>query len=138
MKQYKELSIQTSGERFYPITDLIQKELKDSKITHGMLTLFCPHTSCALCVNEDYDPSAREDMQEFLKHLAPRNLKLITHTDEGPDDSPSHLKSILLQPSLHFIIDQGSLVMGQWQGIFLAEFRDAPKNRKIYFKSFEC
>lgn len=129
----KEIKIQTHGEQFYSVTDVIKSELPTLAESHsGVLTVFCPHTSCALTINENYDPSAREDMQEFLKHLAPRNLAFIKHTDEGPDDSPSHMKSILLQSSLQFIVHSGQLMVGQWQGIYLCEFRDAPHTRKLW------
>ena len=127
------IQIQTSGEGFYRITDRIHQELnKISPSGNGILTVFCPHTSCGLAINEDYDPSAKEDMERFLKHLAPRNLSFIKHTAEGPDDSPSHMKAILLQPSLTLIVENGKLQKGMWQGIFLCEFRDAPKDRTLW------
>ena len=82
-----------------------------------------------------FDPDARIDMENFLQHLAPRNLSFITHTAEGPDDSPSHMKSILLNSGLQLFIDNGKLVLGQWQAIYLAEFRDGNHERKNLFKS---
>ena len=72
--------------------------------------------------------------QSFMKHLAPRNLNFITHTLEGPDDSPSHMKSILLQSSLAIPVDKGEIFLGRWQGLYLAEFRDQPKRREILLK----
>lgn len=128
------LTIKTYGERFYSITSEVKEQLDKINIQSGTLLLFTPHTSCALCINESYDPSACEDMENFLKHLAPRNLHFIKHCDEGADDSPSHMKSILLQPSITFIIEKGKLLLGQWQGIFLCEFRDSPKERTVYLK----
>jgi secondary thiamine-phosphate synthase enzyme len=138
--KYSELLIQTNGEKFYNITRDVRKELKSfildncSDKLDGVVHLFIPHTSCALCVNEAHDDKAHEDCETFLKHLAPRNLRFITHVDEGPDDSPSHMKSILLQPSLTFIVENGDLAMGTWQGIYLCEFRDGLKNRKVRLK----
>lgn len=134
MKSWK-LPINTDGERFYDIT----KEVRSSLEAHiedkdGLLILFNPHTSCGLTINEAFDPSACTDMEKFLKHLAPRNLKFIEHTDEGPDDSPSHMKSILLQNSLQLIVEDGNILLGSWQGLYLCEFRDARKVRELKLK----
>ena len=134
------LQISTSGEGFYDITEQVKNLLKDIKnCSQGVLYLFITHTSCALTINEAFDPSAKTDMENFMKHLAPRSLPFITHTSEGPDDSPSHMKSMLLNQNLLFPIENGQLVLGTWQGIYLAEFRDAPspsahKTRKILLK----
>lgn len=136
MQFLKEISITTNGEGFYSVTRQIQSELDEnlSGSLDGVLTVFTPHTSCALTINENYDPLAQEDMENFLKHLAPRNLAFIKHDDEGEDDSPSHMKSILLNPSLSIIISNGKMLLGTWQGLFLTEFRDAPKERTLYLK----
>ena len=135
------ISVKTNGERFYEITEEVRrfineesKALGSQAPRSGLLFLWNPHTSCALTISEAYDPSARKDMENFLKHLAPTHLPFIEHTDEGPDDSPSHMKSILLQPSLLLPIEDNALVLGQWQGIYLAEFRRASHNRKILTK----
>lgn len=130
------LIIPTQGEQFYDITARVKDslELIRGENQSGLLNLFIQHTSCALTINESYDPSAREDMEEFLRHLAPRNLKFIKHDDEGPDDSPSHMKSMLIQNSITIPVEKGQLLLGQWQGIYLCEFRDAPKERSILLK----
>jgi secondary thiamine-phosphate synthase enzyme len=129
----KEIKIGTHGEKFYSITQAIKNELSAmANGKDGVLTIFCPHTSCAMCLNENYDSSAQKDMENFIKHLAPRNLGFITHTAEGPDDSPSHMKSILLQSSIQLIVQNGELMIGTWQGIYLCEFRDAPHTRKVW------
>lgn len=132
---YLKITIPTHGERFYSITDHINSTL--SELTNqksGILHLFIQHTSCALTISEDYDPSAKRDLESFLIHIAPRNLPFIEHTLEGEDDSPSHMKSILLQQHLALPIDAGKLLLGTWQGIYLAEFRDAPHQRSIILK----
>ena len=126
------ITVQTAGEGFYEITDEVRTQVRTTE--SGVLTLFCPHTSCALAINEAYDPSAREDMTAFLEHIAPKNLAFIRHTAEGPDDSPSHMKAILMQTSLQLIIEEGALVLGRWQGIYLTEFREAPHTRQLYLK----
>lgn len=128
------LTILTHGEGFVSITDQVRDALANMDASSGVLHLFCMHTSCALVISEDYDPSARSDMEAFLQHLAPRNLGFIKHTLEGPDDSPSHMKSIVLHQNLACLVERGQLVLGQWQGIFLAEFRDAPHTRRITLK----
>jgi len=136
----KTLTIKTTGERFYSITPEILKELPhllSSQNASGILFLYCPHTSCSLTITESFEDSAVKDMQEFLKRVAPRNAPFITHTTEGEDDAPSHMKSILLQTTLTMIVEQGKLQMGQWQGIFLCEFRDDPKSRQIWLKFIE-
>ncbi|MBK25603.1 MAG: hypothetical protein CME70_16520 [Halobacteriovorax sp.] len=134
MKSWK-LPIQTSGEGFVDITKVVHSSLKDnSSEQNGLLILFNPHTSCGLTINESYDSSARTDMEKFLKHLAPRNLAFIEHTAEGPDDSPSHMKSILLQNSLQLIVEDGEIQLGSWQGIYLCEFRDSNKTRTMQLK----
>ena len=127
------LEFQTNGEGFYDITNRVIGNIES--IDSGILTLYCPHTSCAITMNEAYDPTANADMVAFLKHLAPRNLGFIQHTLEGPDDSPSHMKAMLLQSSLQVIIDKGVPVIGQWQGIYLAEFRDGPHTRRLHVKT---
>ncbi len=128
--------VNTSGERFYDITSQIKDALIELNPNQedGILVCQIQHTSAALCVNEAFDPSAKADMENFLKHLAPRKLNFITHTAEGPDDSPSHMKSILMQSSLTFIIEDGEIDIGRWSGIYLCEFRDAPNRRKIKLK----
>ena len=128
------LVIQTSGEGLYNVTENVQEAIQSQNITSGIATIFCLHTSCALTINEAYDPSAKEDLERFLQHIAPRNLAFIQHTAEGPDDSPSHMKAMLLQPSLQCLVEDRRVILGRWQGIFLAEFRDQAHERKLLVK----
>ncbi|OIQ17829.1 MAG: hypothetical protein BM556_10395 [Bacteriovorax sp. MedPE-SWde] len=131
----KSVIVNTSGEAFYDITESVKREAtKLINSQEGLLYIFTVHTSCALTCNEAFDPSAKIDMEEFMKHLAPRNLKFITHTAEGPDDSPSHMKSILLNQNLCFPVINNKLQLGTWQGIYLAEFRDGTRDRSILIK----
>jgi secondary thiamine-phosphate synthase enzyme len=111
------------------------KKLTDSR--SGVLYLFLPHTSCGLIIQESFDPSAKADMEKFLKHLAPRTLSFIEHTAEGPDDSPSHMKTILTGNSLQVIVENGEILLGTWQGIYLCEFRDGRHSRKVHLKFIE-
>ena len=137
---YTTLNIPTNGERFYNITENVKNALENilndnkGKSGSGILHLFTTHTSCALTISEAYDPAAAKDVERFFKHLAPRDLNFITHTDEGEDDSPSHMKSVRLNQNLSFIVDEKKLILGTWQGIYLAEFRDANKKREVLVK----
>lgn len=147
-----DIFVKTHGERFYNITSQVERVLAEllktaaGQLTQfkgqqtpaaevsGILHLFLPHTSCGLAVSEAYDQTAREDMQEFLVQLAPRNQDWYTHTVEGEDDSPSHMKSLLLHHHLSLIVQKGKMLLGRWQGIYLAEFRDNPHSRQISLK----
>ena len=116
----------------YIITDNILKDISGdlSKINCGTLNLFLMHTSAAITVLESYDPSVMKDLTNSLDKLAPEG-NFYLHTDEGPDDAPSHIKCALIGPSITIPITDGKLIMGTWQGIILCEFRTALKNRDI-------
>ncbi len=101
-------------------------------IDQGMLFLHLLHTSAALTVNENHDPDVLRDMQLYLERLAPQHLKGIRHTLEGPDDMPAHVKSSLFGMHLSLALQNGKPVLGQWQGIFLCEFRTQARPRKIF------
>lgn len=126
------IQINTQGEGFYSITHLVKDKVPQN--FSGMLFLYIQHTSCAMTISESFDPSAQKDLENFLKHLAPRNLEFITHDAEGDDDSPSHMKSILLQTTIGIPVEKGSLLLGTWQGVYLCEFRDGHKTRNIIVK----
>lgn len=116
------------------VESAVGKLLEKKSSRSGILHLFCMHTSCALLINEAWDSTAKRDMEHFLNYLAPENLPFIQHTLEGPDDSPAHMKSALLHQNLSIIVEAGKLLLGQWQGIFLAEFRKSPHRRTILLK----
>ncbi len=128
----KRVEIQTLKEGFCDITDKIRSLIPIGE--SGILHLQNTHTSCGLVINEAFDPLARKDMENFLKYIAPDNLKFIEHIDEGPDDSPSHMKSILVQQTMSILVENGQLQLGQWQGVYLCEFRRSPKLRRILTK----
>ena len=116
----------------YIITDDILNEIsKDLKqITCGNVNLFLMHTSAAITVLESYDPSVMKDLSNSLDRIAPEG-NFYLHTDEGPDDAPSHIKCALIGPSITIPVTDGKLNMGTWQGIILCEFRTAMKSRDI-------
>ncbi len=126
---FEYIEVPTKGEGAYLITSPLEERIKD--VSEGLLYIFCTHTSCALMINEAYDPNAILDVSRFLTHLVPRDWPHYKHTEEGPDDSPSHIKSSLLQNSLILPIENGRLSLGTWQGVYLCEFRDQPKRRSL-------
>ena len=93
--------------------------------------MFIQHTSASLTIQENADPSARRDLERWLNRLVPENDSLYTHTTEGPDDMPAHIKAILTNVSLSIPVLEGSLVLGTWQGIYLWEHRRGAHKRRV-------
>lgn len=115
---------------FHLITSEIEKKLKDSGHT-GLAHIFIQHTSAGLTINENADPTVRHDLNLAFDKLAPENMPFYQHTTEGPDDMPAHIKSILVGPSVTVPIENGKMLLGTWQGIYLCEFREYGGARKI-------
>ena len=115
---------------FYIITNKITTLLSNYDINIGTINLFIKHTSASLTINENVDPSVREDMENFFNDIADAKSYYI-HTYEGPDDMPAHIKSSLLGHSLTIPITEGRLNLGTWQGIYLGEHRDRAGSREI-------
>jgi secondary thiamine-phosphate synthase enzyme len=126
-------TIQTSGPRLYEFTREAARFVAGQG--DGLLTLFVRHTSCSLLVQENADPSAKHDLEAFLGRLVPRGdqpeMRWLTHTLEGPDDMPAHLRAMLLPTSLSIPVSGGRLSLGTWQGIYLVEHRDRPHRREV-------
>ncbi len=112
------------------VTDEVMSHLPDLP-EYGLVNLFVQHTSCALTINENFDPSVRADMNRALDKIAPEGYDIYEHSDEGLDDMPAHIKSSLIGVSLTIPINNGRLALGTWQGIYLCEFRNRGGNRKI-------
>ena len=129
-----EIVLKTVGKGLYPVTREIQEVISQWGVREGMLHLFVSHTSASLVISENYDPSARQDLEAFLERLAPEGEPWYRHTSEGSDDSPSHMRSILTNTSLSIPIDGGSLSLGTWQGVYLAEHRARAHHRKILIR----
>jgi len=127
----KTIYIQVPGQGLHPITDLVADALREIRRAEGLCTLFIRHTSASLLVQENADPSARHDLEAWLNRLVPENDPLYSHTLEGADDMPAHIKSALTATSLSIPILNGSLALGTWQGIYLWEHRHAPGRREI-------
>lgn len=127
----KTLTIRPKGAGTYEITDEVARALKASGMTAGIVTVFCQHTSCSLVLMENADPSARRDLEAWLDRLVPDDDPHFTHTLEGPDDMPSHIKMALTRTSETIPFAEGRLLLGTWQGIFLWEHRAASHARQV-------
>lgn len=125
------LKIKISGQGLHMITSEINKSVANSEIANGLCTIFIRHTSASLVIQENADPSAREDLENWLNRLVPENDPLYTHTLEGSDDMPAHIKSALTACSLSIPVLNGDLMLGTWQGIYLWEHRHFSGVREI-------
>ena len=121
----------THGLGLVEITAEVASAVAEAKVQEGLCTLFIQHTSASLTIQENADPSARRDLERWLERLVPPNDPDFTHTEEGPDDMPSHIKAALTSTTLGIPIQQGRLALGTWQGIFLWEHRSSPKRRRL-------
>ena len=132
MKQeFFNLKISTNGQKLYEFTDQIIEWIKENKFQNGMVNLSIQHTSASLIVQENADPDVQTDLLNYFDNLAPMNNKLYTHTTEGKDDMPAHIKSALTNNQISLSIKNGKLLLGTWQGIYLFEHRLNPQTRIV-------
>lgn len=115
----------------HDITAEVAAVVAEAGVEEGLATVFLQHTSASLVIQENADPSARRDLERWLVRLAPEDDPLYTHTVEGPDDMPSHVRAALTATSLGIPIVGGRLALGTWQGIFLWEHRRARHERRL-------
>lgn len=135
MKWHKHtVEIHTRGKGLYKITSEIEVIVRQWGVEEGILHLFIQHTSASLVASESYDPSARQDLEAFMDHLVLEDQPYYRHTLEGPDDSPSHMRSMLTLTSLSIPIDDGQLSLGTWQGIYLFEHRVRAHKRRLLLR----
>lgn len=127
----KEMRIAVSGQGLTDITRQLSAVVNDAGVGEGLCTLFIQHTSASLLIQESYDPSARADLENWLNRLVPENDPLYTHTLEGPDDMPAHIKAALTATSLAIPVIAGELALGTWQGVYLWEHRHYGGSRKV-------
>jgi secondary thiamine-phosphate synthase enzyme len=125
------LSIQTRGKGLHEFTDQVARLVADAGIDEGLCTVFVQHTSASLTIQENADPSARHDLEAWLDRLVPEHDPAFTHTAEGPDDMPSHIKAALTATSLAIPVVAGRLALGTWQGIYLWEHRRRAHARRV-------
>lgn len=123
--------VRTRGQGLHEITDRVAETVSESGVATGLCTVFIAHTSASLAIQENADPSARRDLERFIERLVPENDPLYTHTAEGPDDMPSHIRSALTQTSLSIPVVAGRLALGTWQGVYLWEHRRASHERRV-------
>ena len=125
------LTIETAPREIREITREIAGWVARQKIARGLLTVYIPHTSASLLIQENYSPDVRRDLAAFLSRLAPEDPDRYRHNDEGPDDMPAHLKSAVTQVQLTIPVNDGEIQLGTWQGIFLLEHRATPHCREL-------
>ena len=130
----KSISISTNGKGLYAFTDKVNAQLSNLNVRDGLCFLFCPHTSASLTINENYDPSARADLETALEKLVPENAGWYSHDLEGPDDATSHIRSMLTNSSLSIPVDEGHLTLGTWQGVYLFEHRSHSQRRQVWLR----
>lgn len=125
------LRIQTKGRGLHEITGEIVAWLHRQNVSTGLITLFCRHTSASLLIQENAAPAVKTDLENFFAAIAPEDPSRYTHNDEGPDDMPAHLRTVLTGVNLSVPIIGGRLQLGTWQGVYLFEHRRRPHRREI-------
>ena len=129
------LAIETRGPGLYEFTERVQDFVRETDAGNGLLAAFVRHTSCSLLVQENADPDVQRDLKTFFSRLVPPSdapsMAWVTHTMEGPDDMPAHIKAALMAVSLAIPVNTGGLALGTWQGIYLFEHRDRPHSRNV-------
>lgn len=126
-----EIHLETKGRGTYDLTAQVQSAVRESGIEVGMCNVFIRHTSASLMLCENADPAVLRDLETFMSRLAPDGDPAHTHTAEGPDDMPAHIRSVLTHTDLNLPVRDGRCDLGTWQGIYLWEHRYAPHQRKV-------
>ena len=124
------VAIQTPGQGLVEITRQLSAFVTEQRMTTGLLTVFCRHTSASLLIQENADPDVRRDLEDYFAQLAPESAGY-RHQDEGPDDMPAHLRTALTQVQLSVPLVGGRLALGTWQGVYLFEPRRRPHRREV-------
>lgn len=133
----KKLSLPAFSSGYHLITEQVEHSIPEiSQIQVGFLQVFIQHTSAALTINENADPTVRKDFQTFVNELIPDNYPRFIHTYEGSDDMPAHIKASFFDSSLQIPISGGKLALGIWQGIYLCEFRRNGGSRRLILTAF--
>ncbi|MHC4415802.1 MAG: secondary thiamine-phosphate synthase enzyme YjbQ [Planctomycetota bacterium] len=127
----KRLSIRTPGQGLHLVTDQVEAVVRESEVAEGLCTVLVQHTSASLTIQENADPTARRDLERWLTRLVEEDDPLYTHTAEGPDDMPSHIKAALTATTLTIPIVDGRMALGTWQGVYLWEHRRRGRVRHV-------
>lgn len=130
--EQKIISVKAPSRGYHIITDDIKRQFPEMEVfSKGLAHLHIMHTSAGLTINENADPTVRSDFETFFDRLVPEDTSMYQHTMEGPDDMTSHIKASLLGNSITIPVTNGNFNLGTWQGIYLCEFRNRPRNRNI-------
>ena len=125
------VAVETAGRGLVEITDRVADVVARTRVEEGLCTLFVQHTSASLVIQENADPDVCRDLEMFFRDLVPESSSLWTHTIEGPDDMPAHVRSALTQTNLSVPILAGRMMLGSWQGIYLWEHRRLGSARRV-------
>jgi secondary thiamine-phosphate synthase enzyme len=125
------LTLENRGRGLYAFTPEVARWISASGIADGLLTLFVQHTSASLLIQENYDPDVQADLERFFARLVKDGDPLFAHSLEGPDDMPAHVRAALTQTHLSIPVQQGKMMLGTWQGIYLYEHRYHPQQRRV-------
>ena len=125
------LTFRSPRQGLFDITRDVADWLDRQPIQRGLLTLFCRHTSASLLIQENASPAARRDLEAYFARIAPEDVSAYEHDDEGPDDMPAHLRTALTQTHLAIPVDDGRLMLGTWQGMYLFEHLREPRPRQV-------
>ena len=131
MHLQRSLDVRTEGKGAYELTGLIEEVVRESGVNTGLCVLSCMHTSASLVVTENADPAVRRDLLAWMERIAPENDPSYTHTAEGPDDMPAHVRTMLTTNGLQLPVSDGRCTLGTWQGVYIWEHRHRPHQRKI-------
>jgi secondary thiamine-phosphate synthase enzyme len=123
--------VSVTGQGLYDITAQVASAVSTSGVTDGLATVFIQHTSASLLIQENADPAVQVDLQNWLSRLVPELDSLYTHTEEGPDDMPAHIKSALTAVQVSVPVIEGRLALGVWQGVYLWEHRHSARTRSL-------
>jgi secondary thiamine-phosphate synthase enzyme len=125
------LTIETAPREIKEITAAVARWVANQSVALGLLTVYIPHTSASLLIQENASPDVLRDLDAFLRRLVPEDVSLYRHNDEGADDMPAHIKSALTQTQLTIPVTDGRMQLGIWQGVFLLEHRATPHTRSL-------
>jgi len=127
----RQIRLRTRGQGLHEFTGEVARVVREAGVDEGLCTVFVRHTSASLLVQENADPSAQRDLERWLNRLVPENDDLYSHTTEGPDDMPAHIKASLTATSLSIPVIGGQMALGAWQGLYLWEHRHTGSEREI-------
>jgi len=130
-QEFFNLILNTNGQSLYEFTSQTKKWVRDNEFNNGMINISIQHTSASLIIQENADPDVQIDLINFFNRLVPMDNSLYTHTTEGIDDMPAHIKSVLTNNQISLSVKNAELLLGTWQGLYLFEHRIEKQNRLI-------